>query len=166
MAFPFLAVAAAVAAAGTLGATYMGAQAAKEQREARRAQSRGQQFRAKRERVQQVREALVRQSRIENQAAGQGVGGSSGALSGVGSVASQAASNISAIGSELAIGRTVSRGFGRADKYRAQAQMWKQGGDLASMGISLLPKGGSTPPQIQGGVENRGKFNEIDWNQF
>ena len=157
-----------VAAVGTVGATIQGTKAAKEQREARRAQSRGQQFRAKRERVQQVREALVRQSRIENQAASQGVGGSSGAMSGAGSVASQAASNISAIGSELAIGRTVSRGYGRAAKLQGQAQMFQQGSSLVNAGISLLPKGGGggIKPQIQGGVENKGKFNEIDWNQF
>lgn len=164
----FVVTALVVAGAGAVGSIYQGTQSAKAQREARRAQSRGQQFQAKRERVKQVREALVRQSRIENQAATQGVGGSSGAMSGAGSVASQAASNISAIGSELAIGRTVSRGYGRAAKLQGQAQMFQQGASLVNAGLSMLPQGGGggSKPQIQGGVENKGKFNEIDWNQF
>lgn len=137
MAFNFLAAAFVALAAGTVGSTVMQAKAAKEQRETRRAQSRGEQFRAKRERVKQVREALVRQSQIENRAASQGVGGASGAVSGVGSVASQAATNISDIGSQLSINRAVSRGYGRAAKYQQQAQYWKTGGSLLSSGLSM-----------------------------
>ena len=135
MAFAITAL--AVAAVGTIGSTVMSAKAAEEQKEARRASQRGEQFRAKRERVKQVREALIRQAQIENQSASQGVGGASGAMSGVGSVASQAATNISDIGSQLAIGRTVSRGYGRAAKYQQQAQYWKTGGSLLSSGFSM-----------------------------
>jgi len=116
---------------------YQSTQAASEQREARRAQSRGEQFKAKRERIKQVREALVRQSKIENQAASQGVGGASGAMSGVGSVASQAATNISDIGSQLSIGRTVSRGYGRAQAYSNRANMFSQLSSVALAGHDL-----------------------------
>jgi len=113
---------------------YQSTQAASEQREARRAQSRGEQFKAKRERIKQVREALVRQSKIENQAASQGVGGASGAMSGVGSVASQAATNISDIGSQLAIGRTVSRGYGKAQAYSNKAKLISSVAQVGSLG--------------------------------
>jgi hypothetical protein len=135
MAFAITAL--AVAAVGTIGSTVMSAKAAEETREARRASQRGEQFRAKRERVKQVREALVRQSQIENQAASQGVGGASGALAGVGSVASQAATNISDINSQISINRAVSRGYGRAAKYQQQAQYWKTAGSLLSSGFSM-----------------------------
>jgi|DEB0MinimDraft_6_1074348.scaffolds.fasta_scaffold01817_2 hypothetical protein len=132
MAFALTAL--AVAAAGTIGSTVMSAKAAEEQREARRASQRGEQFRAKRERVKQVREALIRQSQIENQAASQGVGGASGAMSGVGSVASQAATNISDIGSQLAIGRTVSRGYGKAQAYSNKAKLISSVAQVGSLG--------------------------------
>jgi len=167
MAFALTAL--AVAAVGTIGSTVMSAKAAEEQREARRASQRGEQFRAKRERVKQVREALIRQSQIENQAASQGVGGASGAMSGVGSVASQAATNISDIGSQLAIGRTVSRGYGKAQAYSNRANMFKSAGSLASTAFSLMPKkedpAGKLTPKIQGGKERMGGTT-ADWNTF
>jgi small-conductance mechanosensitive channel len=143
----FVVAALAVAA---VGSTYMSAQAASEQREARREQRAGARFKAKRERIAQVREALVRQSRIQNQASSQGVGGASGAMSGVGSVASQAASNISAIGSQLAIGNTVSRSIGKAQAYNQRATYFQTAGSLAALGGSLRgPKSTPVDPTLQ-----------------
>lgn len=143
-------VVAALAATAIVGSTYMGAQAAGEARERERMGRRASQFKAKRERISQVREALVRQSRIQNQAASQGVGGASGAMSGAGSVASQAASNISAIGSQLAIGNAMSRSRNKQQAYNQRANYFQAAGSLALLGGSLQgPKSTPVDPTLQ-----------------
>ena len=88
-------------------------------------------------------------------------------MSGVGSVASQAATNISDIGSQLAIGRTVGKHIGRAAKYNQKAELFQSAGSLVSSGFDLIskPPSPTATSKIQGGKERMGGTT-VDWTTF
>lgn len=113
--------------------------AAKQQRRAAELQRQRDRAAQQRQRAAAIRETRLAAARARQAAANQGVGGSSGAQGGVGSIISQGTANISFLDQGMRVGDQISERLGRAAQYRQRAQTAQAVGGLASQVVSAFP---------------------------
>lgn len=140
--------------------TYKGIQAQKKsaalQREANQFQQKQANLQNARNKRDAVRAARMAYGTAQNTAANQGVGESSGAMGGQGSIASQGRDNVSFLDQYGFYSDQASSLLGRANQASANASMW---GSIANLGMTVAGNAGSiagafkgpTPPQAPTG---------------
>lgn len=136
-ALPIIAIAATVA--GTIGSVLSASAAAKQQQKAIQAQSSMAANQTTREKLQQVRQARIAAGAVQQAAETQGVGTSSAAQGGQGSIFSQANSNISFLDQQQYTANIASKALGRANALESQAAIFS---GAASVGESIFSASG------------------------
>lgn len=137
----------AVASAVFSGASAISSsKAAKSQRNAQRMEREQQNMRAAMERRSTIRQMRQAQATALQNAENAGVGGSSGAAGGQGSIISQGNANLSFLDDQMTAARIGGAFMDKASKQSAQASMWGSLASLASTGMSLSPTPGWLQP--------------------
>lgn len=150
-------IVAGISAAATVYSANRQSKAAKQQaaaqREATAAQGRAANVEAQRARIQQVREARIRRAQVISAGTEGGLGtGTSGMGGAVGSISSQAASNIGTINQQQTFAEQTSAALQQATDYGVKAQQWQM---IGSFSKSIFDQqGGFTT--IFGGNTNKG----------
>ncbi len=141
----------AVASAIFSGASAItGAQAAKSQRKAQQEQANQQNMRAAMERRQTVRQMRMAYASAQQNSENQGVGGSSGAMGGQGSIQTQGAANLSFLNDQMLSANKQGAFLDKASKQQAGSQMWGAFASLATTGMSMSPTPGWLQPATPG----------------
>lgn len=120
----------AVSAAGTYMSIKAQKKQAKAQKQAVRAQRAQDNLRAARERREAIRNARIATGGVEQNAANQGVSGSSMALGGLGSIESQLNQGLSFLDSYNKLSDQASESLGKANNYAMKAQTAASVGQL------------------------------------
>ena len=135
---------AAISVASTVASTAAGIISAKKQGKAADSARKAQQVAAQREKVKALRESRIKQALVNQAAEGQGVAGSSGAVGGAQSVASQAYGNISFINRMDQLNQRQHDYMQKAATWNGIGQIAKAVGSISSGIYSVYGK--STKP--------------------
>lgn len=111
-----------------------GVKAARSSRNAQRIQRDADNLRAAQERRRTIRDGRIRQAAAEQNAWNQGVGTSSGASGGQGSIITQMNSNVSFIDDQQTAARISGQWLDKASSQTSASQMWGSFSNLAFMG--------------------------------
>ncbi len=163
MVLPLIAaIFAGTAAVAGVASIAQGQRASRAQRRALQAQREGDNLRAAKARRDTIREGRIRFAAAQQNAENQGVGSSSGAQGGQGSILTQLASNVSFIDDQQTAARVSGAFMDRAAKASSYADMWSSLSSLGFMGAgadwnSIM--GGDTaavaqPPAYKDAINN------------
>ena len=142
LAIPVAIVGLAVGAAGTYMSYKQQKKQAKFQKRAQAAQRAQDNMRAARERREAIRNARIAAAEITQNAANQGVGSSSAALGGLGSIESQLNQGLSFLDGMNTLADQASRNLGKAADAGTAAGMW---GSVAGLGMQVFSSAGNLP---------------------
>ena len=151
MAFTTLA---AVATTASVASAVSNQRAAKAQRRSARIQERRMQLERSRARKNAIRQARAARGRALNIGANQGVVGSSGVQGALGSITSQANTNLSFLDQTGRLSDQAAVQMGKARKWQSRAQLYSDVGQIAMASMDLFgvsPPGGGGSPGGSGG---------------
>ena len=129
----------AVAAGGAVMSYKAQQKQVKMQKRAQAAQRAQDNMKAARERREAIRNARIAAGSISQDAANQGVSGSSAALGGLGSIGSQLNQNLSFLDQYNRLSDQASIALGKANQYGVNAQTW---GSVSSIGMRVFGSAG------------------------
>lgn len=129
----------ATAAVGTAASIKSGKQQAKYAQQAAEFQSKQASLQQARSKRDAVRTARIAYANAQNSAASQGVMDSSASIGGLGSIATQAADNVSFLDQYGFYSDQASKALGKANQAGANADMW---GGVANLGFSVFNNAG------------------------
>lgn len=124
--------------------------ARKDANKARKIRAKSDRLRAGRQAVEQVRTAQIARANVVQQSESTGVGGSSAVQGALGSIQSQAGSNISFAQSLFGMAQQANKRLASAANHNGNSQAWGQAASVigaAGMSSGTGSGGGSTAPQ-------------------
>ena len=143
----------AVSAASTVASAYEGQQSSKSNKRAQESQRAQQNYRAAQERRQAIRQQRIAYASAQQNAENQGVGTSSGAFGGQGSIQTQGNVNLSFLDNNMAFANQTGGFLDSAASHSANSNLW---GSLSQLAMTTYQTGWFDAPTPNARIPGQG----------